>query len=261
MLSYDIWCSYSVNLKKRFTEWFPTAASLIDKMRGAIPKLRIKNHVQACQLLWAFNYLSGSGETYGEMIETSWSAGNKASGSTKEMNDGHRHDILDDFHTYWNWCKFHKLCRLFSGRHCFLLILLLAGDLFDSYTKCIDTLKTREKGFHDYAVRMGKDLTTKWNKIDDTPRRVDGEVMSVHAANFKNGEIVSYCSYFYIYNTKFQGPPTQEKVYQNLLTKEVEAKLAGAGSVGDAQLIQMALDIEDDQFVTSLHADHNAELY
>jgi len=34
-----------------------------------------------------------------------------------------------------------------------------------------------------------------------------------------------------------------------------------AGSVGDAQLIQMALDIEDDQFVTSIHADHNAELY
>jgi len=51
---------------------------------------------------------------------------------------------------------------------------------------------------------------------------------------------------------ELQGPPTQEKVYQNLLTREVEAKLAGAGSVGDAQLVQMALDIEDDQFVKLL---------
>jgi len=28
--------------------------------------------------------------------------GNQAAGSTKEMNDGHQHDALDDFHGYWN---------------------------------------------------------------------------------------------------------------------------------------------------------------
>jgi len=77
----------------------------------------------------------------------------------------------------------------------FLLIFLPAGDLFDSYAKCIDALKTREKGFHDYAARMGKTLSTKWDKIDDTPRKVDGEVVSVHAAKFKNGKSPDYCTY------------------------------------------------------------------
>jgi hypothetical protein len=109
MLCYDIWCSYNINLKKRFTKYFPKMAHLIDKMRGAVPKMHIKNHVEACQLLWAFNYIECSGETYGEKIESSWGEGNQAAGSTKEMNDGHRHDMLDDYNGYWNWCKLHKL--------------------------------------------------------------------------------------------------------------------------------------------------------
>jgi hypothetical protein len=109
MLSYDIWCSYHANLKRRFAKFFPTAADLLDRMRGAIPKMHIKNHLEACQLLWAFNYLSGSGETCGEQIESGWSEGNQAAGSTKEMNEGHRHDTLDDYHGYWNWTKTHKL--------------------------------------------------------------------------------------------------------------------------------------------------------
>lgn len=45
------------------------------------------------------------GETYGEMIETSWAEQNQTAGSTKKQNDGHRHDTLDDFHGYWNWTK------------------------------------------------------------------------------------------------------------------------------------------------------------
>jgi len=108
-LSYDMWCSYHKNLKKRFAKHFPHAAKILDNMRGAIPKLHVKNHIEACQLLWAFNYLEYSGETCGELIETGWSEGNQAAGSTKEMNDGHRHDMLDDYHGYWNWTKLHRL--------------------------------------------------------------------------------------------------------------------------------------------------------
>jgi len=109
MLSYDIWCSYHANMKKRFSKYFPQAAKLLDKMRGAIPKMHVKNHVEACQLLWAFNYIEHSGETCGELVETGWSEGNQVAGSTKEMNAGHRHDILDEYHGYWNWTKTHRL--------------------------------------------------------------------------------------------------------------------------------------------------------
>lgn len=109
--SYDIWCSFGVNLEKRFSKFFPSMVGLVQKIRGAIPKMHVKNHIAKCQYLWAFNYLKGSGETYGEKIESSWSEGNQAAGSTKEMNDGHRHDKLDHFHSFYNWTKLHKLCK------------------------------------------------------------------------------------------------------------------------------------------------------
>lgn len=109
MMCYDIWCAYQANLKKRFAKYFPREAALLENLRGAVPKMHVKNHIAACQLLWSFNYIVHSGETYGEQIESSWGEGNQAAGSTKEMNDGHRHDALDDFHGYWNWTKVHKL--------------------------------------------------------------------------------------------------------------------------------------------------------
>ena len=120
MLSYDIWCQYAINLLKRFLEWFPRMADVIKRVRGAIPSAHIWGHLLVCQLIWAFKYIMYSGETYGELIETSWAEQNQTAGSTKEQNDGHRHDTLDDFCGYWNWTKLHQLCkyhRLLSTMH------------------------------------------------------------------------------------------------------------------------------------------------
>jgi Kyakuja-Dileera-Zisupton transposase len=108
MLSYDIWCQFGVNLIKRFRERFPATLPIISRVRGAIPSAHIRGHLTRCQVLWAFKYIKYSGETYGEMIETSWAEQNQTAGSTKEQNDGHRHDTLDDFFGYWNWTKYHQ---------------------------------------------------------------------------------------------------------------------------------------------------------
>ena len=115
MLSYDIWCQYGKNLRKRFDESFPEQAKLLDRVRGAIPKMHVKNHVASCQQLYSFNYLKYSGETWGENIETSWAEQNQTAGSTKEQNDGHRHDSLDDHFGFWNWSKLRQL-----RKHCLI---------------------------------------------------------------------------------------------------------------------------------------------
>jgi hypothetical protein len=114
MVSYDIWCQYSKNLRKRFNHSFPMQVELLGRIRGAIPKMHIKNHIEACQQLYAFNYLKFSGETWGENIEGSWAEQNQTAGSTKEQNDGHRHDTLDDFFGFWNWSKLRQLRMYYS---------------------------------------------------------------------------------------------------------------------------------------------------
>lgn len=105
MLSYDIWCQFWINLRKRFRERFPAMLSIISRIRRAIPSAHIRGHLLLCQVLWVFKYIKYSGETYGEMIETGWAEQNQTAGSMKEQNDGYRHDMLDDFFGYWNWMK------------------------------------------------------------------------------------------------------------------------------------------------------------
>ena len=50
----------------------------------------------------------------------------------------------------------------------------------------------------------------------------------------------------------FIGPPTQGHVYQKLIQAETVAVLAGQSAVGDAQMINTALDIECQQYVNFL---------
>ncbi|KAG6836333.1 hypothetical protein H0H93_009029 [Arthromyces matolae] len=111
---YDIFCRYGIHLLDRFNEWFPGLADLVSKIDGAIPKMHIMNHVQKCMLFFSLNYQPYSGETYGEGIEGGWAEQNQSAGSTKEMNDGHRHDSLDDFFGYWNWSKLTRM-RMYSA--------------------------------------------------------------------------------------------------------------------------------------------------
>lgn len=84
-------------------------ADVIKKIRGAVPSLHIRNHVEDCQYLYAYSYLPHSGQTTGEIIEGTHSEQNGAAASTKEMNAGHRHDSLDGVINYWNWMKFHTM--------------------------------------------------------------------------------------------------------------------------------------------------------
>ncbi len=116
MVSYDIWCQYSIHLKTRMNARFPELGPVFaNRVRGAIPKLHIYGHGENCQLNHSFTYSRYSGMTCGEGIESAWAEQNHAAGSTKEQSSGHRQDTLDDFNAYWNWSKLHRLRTLISS--------------------------------------------------------------------------------------------------------------------------------------------------
>ncbi|PPQ76396.1 LOW QUALITY PROTEIN: hypothetical protein CVT26_015366 [Gymnopilus dilepis] len=213
MLTYDIWCSYYKNLEKRFEKWFHQMLPIIQKVRGAVPKLHIKGHELDCQYTWALNYLPYSGETTGELIEACHSEQNGAAASTKEQNPGHRHDTLDSILNYWNFTKF---CNMGSSLH-------------RSYLKCLETLKIREKAFIDFTARFEPKLIAQWEKTDDTPRIVNKQVQSVHRPNLT------------------KGLPTFAQTREKLLLEECTQKRAGVPGWGVTDVISKALDIEQYQ--------------
>lgn len=108
MVTYDIWCQFIVNLSARLQNEFPDEPDVlkfIDKIEGGIPQCHIQGHLSKCMCLYSLNTTQAVGRSNGETIEQSWAESKLTGGSTKHMNDGHRHDKLDTFHNDWNFRK------------------------------------------------------------------------------------------------------------------------------------------------------------
>ncbi|TFK60905.1 hypothetical protein BDN72DRAFT_904576 [Pluteus cervinus] len=218
MVLYDIWCQYHINLPKRVAQHFPNQLPILDHVRGAVPKMHVKGHMEECQLQWSFNYLRHSGETCGEKIETSWAEQNQSVGSTKQQNSGHRHDTLDDIFGFWNWNK----------------LITLVSYISKQYQSCVDRLADNEERLSELTKCLRKTHTVStiegWQTEDTRPKLINGVWTSVYVARSKKGR-----------------PPSQLKAYQELVNQEQIIAFAGHGKVGDAELISLGLRIKAEQ--------------
>ncbi len=109
IVSYDVACQFCVNFVKRVEKWSPEDLEWASDLLFRVPMMHILGHKDDCQYRFALQYTRGVGLTHGETVEHPWAEGNQTGGSTKEMNGGHRHDSLDAFHNFWNYCKLQKL--------------------------------------------------------------------------------------------------------------------------------------------------------
>ncbi|KAF5347890.1 hypothetical protein D9756_010191 [Leucocoprinus leucothites] len=146
MLSYDIWCQYHINLPRRFSVNFKHLEKTVTEMRGAVPKMHIHGHNWECQIEHSFFYKPYSGMTCGEGIESTWSEQNHAASSTKELNEGHRHDTLDDFNGYWNWCKAVKIGLSLSAQA----------------KRWCKELQDHQAAFESFTAAVPKDILAEW---------------------------------------------------------------------------------------------------
>lgn len=109
VLTYDIACQFSKNIKARFSEEpfvnTPGIGDMVDMLVHLVPKLHLEGHKSDCKYCYSLNYTRSCCRVDGEAIERAW-AENKAIGSSsKEMNHGHRHEVLTALFNDWNWSK------------------------------------------------------------------------------------------------------------------------------------------------------------
>jgi hypothetical protein len=106
VLTYDIVCQWSKNLKRRM-EHLPMEMHLKGlQVDCAIPSWHINGHGQSCQQNYCLGYMRGVGCTCGEEIKSSWSHTNPLATSVREMGPAARHEMLND---YWNGFNFRKI--------------------------------------------------------------------------------------------------------------------------------------------------------
>lgn len=107
-LSSDRGCSLCINMVKRIRAEFPGNADLVkiaESLIWVIPKMHIQGHCERCQYLFHLLYTAGAGRACGEGVERPWAETKLVGAISRDANPGHRHDILNDVHNFWNFVK------------------------------------------------------------------------------------------------------------------------------------------------------------
>ena len=129
---YDIACQWGVNFMDR-VEQSPHLSVPEDlELTLAVGKFHLGAHVIECFYRHSLNFIEGTGQVDGEIIETLWSRVNRVSPSTRSMSKPHRREVLDDFMRDTNWKK------LIGSGKCFerLFLVVLKPDHCSSKSKC-----------------------------------------------------------------------------------------------------------------------------
>ncbi|KAJ7817032.1 hypothetical protein B0H14DRAFT_2374230 [Mycena olivaceomarginata] len=118
LLSYNIMCQWSKNLKERLLKLPPAVQFHLVRyiIKFVIPKLHILGHLRICQEIFSLLFTLGAVQADMEGIERIWSSSGLMGASTWEMGPGSHQDTLDDFWHFWNWNKVVGMAMMLRNR-------------------------------------------------------------------------------------------------------------------------------------------------
>lgn len=218
--TYDIVCQYSKKLGERFRNHFPALLPIVQNLHHAIPKKHIVGHLEECQIRWSCNHLPGFGRVYGEGIEAIWAEDNQQSSSLREMNAGHRHEVIEDNHMDWN---IRKNQRMVKSTHA-------------HYIEAVDEFTTALLAYEAASDGLSPEVISELRAKELTPYRNS------------NGEWES------VYKSQRSKYPSQAQIARNLLNEELQinlqlnSKLSHLGSGSLVTLLQTGIQLQTSQY-------------
>lgn len=147
--AYDVQCQYRLKFKTRMASMWKILSRL-DKCKilkgndrklfpwtiAGVGKFHLAGHRADCRYRWSFNFLPYSAMMDGEAPERIWSVTNPLSNRTREMNPGHRHDIMNEFYSDQNVRRTHNISTSLDRKH------RTAQEYLPPVAKALDTLET-----------------------------------------------------------------------------------------------------------------------
>ena len=169
VLTYDVGCQWSKNLRNRMED-FPPEMQIPDttKVDVAIPGWHINGHGESCRNNFNLSYMEGAGRTVGEDVETVWAGTNPLAPSIREMGPAARHDTLND---HWNGWNFRKIVRFrtFSLIFiCFSFIYLssIPGTfLLKRFKEAADMSAKQKQIFDQLSATFAPEIVNKWETM------------------------------------------------------------------------------------------------
>jgi hypothetical protein len=176
-LTYDVWCHWIVNFRRRAANLPPSIALPPDfDLIGAIPKFHLPGHDQSCYVCWSLDHMQHVGRMEGEGPERVWAHLNQHSGSTSEQGPGVRTDTINNLAYEWN---FEKMIRM--GELCVVAVPryltdLLKAKYLPSKFKEAKKMYRQQKAIHDdLTSSLPHDKVVEWQAtpldLVEGPRR------------------------------------------------------------------------------------------
>ncbi|KAK1221214.1 hypothetical protein PQX77_015973 [Marasmius sp. AFHP31] len=104
-LAYDCNCQYCVNMWSHFEKTCPEILHIARRLCFTIGPMHLPDHKDECMFLFSAAYMICMGEFNGDSGEQVWAMSNRLGPFTRQMNEGHRHNIISAWFLYWNWLK------------------------------------------------------------------------------------------------------------------------------------------------------------
>ncbi|KAL0068273.1 hypothetical protein AAF712_004660 [Marasmius tenuissimus] len=104
-LAYDCNCQYCVNMRPRFEKTCPELLHIVNHLRFAIGPMHLPDHKDECMFLFSAAYMICIGQFNGDSGKQVWASLNAFGPATRQMNNGHRQDVISGWLLYWNWLK------------------------------------------------------------------------------------------------------------------------------------------------------------
>jgi Kyakuja-Dileera-Zisupton transposase len=117
LIVYDICCQWSIHFRQRVSE--SDFLELYDSMEitGAVGKWHLAAHIPECFPKFSLNFVEGSGEVEGEILETLWSGLDEIAGMTQAMSIAHHQEVIDEYMNDSNWRKIIRMRRYLFYMH------------------------------------------------------------------------------------------------------------------------------------------------
>jgi len=81
------------------------------EITGAVGKWHLAAHIPECFPKFSLNFVEGTGEVDGEILETLWSPLDEIAGLTQAMSIPHAQEVIDNHMNNSNWQKIIRMRR------------------------------------------------------------------------------------------------------------------------------------------------------
>ena len=105
LIIYDVACQWSINFHQCVQDSDFLSLPELTHLIPAVGKFHLAAHVPSCFARFSLNFVQGTGQLDGEILETLWSEFNKVSASACSMSKAHRAEVYDDHMRDSNWKK------------------------------------------------------------------------------------------------------------------------------------------------------------